>query len=138
MPRHYLQTHPWITFQLDLKRIDAMTWLLLGEALSKCDHIAGVPLLPEVADRLNRVYLTKGAHATTQIEGNTLSEEEVARRIDKDLKLPPSQQYLGQEIDNIVEAYNLIVQDVGAGKELKVTPERIARFNEIVLKDLPL
>src|SRR6266511_3298337 len=78
MPRRYEETHPWITFQLDLTELDHMTWLLLGEAISKCDHIAGVPLQPEVAALLNMVYLTKGIHATTQIEGNTLSEEQVA------------------------------------------------------------
>jgi Fic family protein len=138
MPRRYLETHPWITFQLDLTELDRMTWLLPGEAISKCDHIAGVPLQPEVAALLNMVYLTKGIHATTQIEGNTLSEEQVGRRINKELELPSSQEYLGQEIDNILEAYNTVDDDVTEGRQLEITPERVEWFNEIVLKDLPL
>jgi len=138
MPRRYEETHPWITFQLDLTELDHMTWLLLGEAISKCDHIAGVPLQPEVAALLNMVYLTKGIHATTQIEGNTLSEEQVGRRINKELELPSSQEYLGQEIDNILEAYNTVDDDVTEGRQLEITPERVEWFNEIVLKDLPL
>src|SRR6266511_2741650 len=138
MPRRYEDTHPWITFQLDLTELDHMTWLLLCDAISKCDHIAGVPLQPEVAALLNMVYLTKGIHATTQIEGNTLSEEQVGRRINKELELPSSQEYLGQEIDNILEAYNTVDDDVTEGRQLEITPERVEWFNEIVLKDLPL
>lgn len=137
MGQTYTETHPWITFNINLNDLDHVAWMLLGEAISKCEHISGVPLQPEVARRLNAVYLTKGVHATTHIEGNTLSEEEVHKRIDRDLKLPPSQEYLGQEVDNIVEGYNLIIRDVIEGRPLTLTPQRIKQFNEIVLKDLP-
>lgn len=88
MGRTYRGTHPWITFQLNLKDLDHVSWMLLGEAISKCEHISGVPLQPAVARKLNLVYLTKGVHATTQIEGNTLSEEEVHKRIEHELVLP--------------------------------------------------
>jgi len=138
MPRRYEGTHPWITFQLDLNELNSVAWLMLGEAISKCDHIAGVPLQPQVAKQLNMVYLTKGIHATTQIEGNTLSEDQVARRINKELDLPSSEEYLGQEIDNILQAYNTIIDDVTEGRQLEITRERVEWFNEIVLKDLPL
>lgn len=53
---------------------------MLGEAASKCEHIAGVPLRPSVAQELHRLYLAKGALATTAIEGNTLTENEVLQR----------------------------------------------------------
>ena len=93
-------THPWLRFMV---RLDAATappdlWMLLGEAASKCDHIAGVPLKPETADRLHKLYLAKGVRATTAIEGNSLSEEEVIGRLDGSLHLPPSKEYLGKEI----------------------------------------
>ncbi|MEU4088955.1 Fic family protein [Streptomyces aureus] len=110
--------------------------MLVGEAVSKLDHIAGVPLQPSVAAELNRIYMSKGAHATTQIEGNTLSEEQVRRRVDRDLELPPSQEYLGQEIDNVIEGYNLIIDDVLKRQPLNLTVERIQEFNKIVLKGL--
>ncbi|MFJ4339392.1 Fic family protein [Streptomyces sp. NPDC088915] len=116
--------------------MDAECWLLLGEAISKIDHIAGVPLQPDLADELSRIYLSKGAHATTQIEGNTLTEEQVRRRVDHDLDLPASQEYLGQEIDNVVSGYNLIVNDVVSQKIEPLTADRIRRFNELVLQGL--
>lgn len=96
------------------------------------------PLQPNVAAELNRIYLSKGAHATTQIEGNTLSEADVRKRVDHDLPLPPSQQYLGQEIDNVVNGYNRIVKEVVKQEPLTLTPQRITEFNKIVLEGLPI
>ena len=136
--RQYQRTHPWITFQLDLGRLSHKTWLLLGEAESKCQHVAGVPLRPAVAEKLHGIYLTKGIHGTTAIEGNTLSADEVHKRITEGLDLPPSRDYLGKEVDNILKAFNEIVNDVTARRPLHLTPERIARFNAQVLEGLEL
>src|SRR5215813_9917910 len=110
--RSYEQSHPWITFELRLTRLTHKTWLLLGEAESKCQHIAGVPLRPAVASRLHEIYLSKGVHGTTSIEGNTLSEDDVLRRVTGTRDLPPSLAYLGQEVDNIINACNDIIEDV--------------------------
>ncbi|MFD8437425.1 Fic family protein [Streptomyces microflavus] len=134
--RQYEESHPWITFLPKIEDIHYESWLLMGEALSKFDHLAGVPLQPRTAEELSRIFLSKGAHATTQIEGNTLSEEQVRRRVDHDLELPPSQEYLGQEIDNVVTGYNRIVDDVRERRPLALTVDRITEFNKIVLKDL--
>ena len=100
----YEQTHPWITFRLDLRQADWGLWLDLGEAASKCEHLAGAPLQPEVAQRLHEIFLAKGAAGTTAIEGNTLSEAQVLQHIRGELHLPPSQAYLQQEVENIVPA----------------------------------
>ena len=136
--QRYRKTHPWITFKADLTSFAYPTWLLMGEAESKCHHIAGVPLRPEIAEKLHEVYLSKGIHGTVSIEGNTLSEEEVLRRVAGDLKLPPSREYLGREIDNIVAACNVIVADVVAGRTLSLTKDRIEDFNRRILEGLPL
>jgi Fic family protein len=136
--RRYETTHPWITFRADLSYLSSVAWMLLGEARSKCEHIAGVPLRPEVAGELYKVYLSKGAYATTSIEGNTLSEEEVRRRLDGVLKLPRSQEYLGREVDNIVDACNQISRELQLDSPVELTPERIKQFNELVLRDLEL
>lgn len=137
MEREYESSHPWITFRFDPNKLSAIDWVHVGEALSKCDHIAGTPLTPATRDRLHRVYLAKGVAATTQIEGNSLSEEQVERRIEGDLKLPESQEYLGQEVDNIIEACERILRDLADGSDMSVTPGRVNYFNEIVLKGLP-
>lgn len=136
--RTYERTHPWINFTLDLRKLDHTIWLRLGEAVSKVEHIAGVPLNPEAAERLHAVYLAKGVLATTAIEGNTLTEDEVREHLAGRLNLPPSRQYLGREIDNIVSACNLIGNEVIQGNYGLITPEDIHEYNRLVLKDLPL
>ena len=136
--RKYEETHPWITFRVNTNEFDHVIWLLLGEAKSKCDHIVGSPLLPQVKDMLMNVFLVKGAQATTAIEGNTLSEEEVKKRIEGDLELPPSKEYLGQEIDNVVDVYNLIGSKMLDGDTAELSVEDIEEYNRLVLKDLPL
>ena len=123
--RTHEKTHPWITFRLDLNQANHKVWLLLGEAQSKTQHIAGVPLLPSVAKHLQQVYLAKGVQATTAIEGNTLSDEEVLQRVKGELELPLSKEYLGQEIDNIVDVYNLILNRIMTGESPDLSVESI-------------
>ena len=134
--RTYERTHPWITFNVDLTRADAMTWLGLGEIQSKSLHLAGVPMKPNDAEKLHLVYLAKGLMATTAIEGNTLSAEEVERRIKGDLKLPPSKEYLGREIDNVLNAANRVMRDVLAPDGGSVSFDEICRCNREVLQGL--
>lgn len=136
--RDYLESHPWITFTFHLDRLAPIDWINIGESWSKCDHIAGVPLQPAVAEELHHVYLAKGVHATTQIEGNTLSEDEVGQRVRGTLELPESQEYLGTEVDNILRACQLIAKDMATGQDMQLTPERIKHFNRMVLQGLPL
>ncbi|MEW6234829.1 MAG: Fic family protein [Candidatus Omnitrophota bacterium] len=135
----YLKTYPWLTFRLDLRQAKPRFWILLGEALSKCEHISGVPLRPATAKELHNVYLAKGIMATTAIEGNTLTESEVRARIEGALPLPPSKEYLGQEVDNILEACHEIASRLfSPGYSEKITIEQIKNYNRLVLKKLPL
>ena len=134
--RSYERTHPWLTFSIDLQRLKHTDWLALGEAASMSEHIAGVPLEPQAALDMNRLYLAKGALATTAIEGNTLSEDEARKLIDGALTLPSSRQYLGREIENIIGACNGLVVDLEAHGRIPLTVESIARMNRTVLRDL--
>jgi hypothetical protein len=126
--RTYEKTHPWITFKLDLRRAAPAFWMLLGEARSKCEHIANVPLRPATAEQLHLLYLAKGALATTAIEGNTLSEDEVVRHLEGKLRLPPSKEYLTREIDN--------EEPVSFGKLREVSPRVAAAYATKTAKTL--
>ena len=136
--RTYEETHPWIDFRLDLRRAPPELWMLLGEARSKIAHVAGSLLNPDVAREMHNVYLTKGVLATTAIEGNTLSEEEARRRVEGHLDLPPSREYLGREIDNIIAAYNQIKDELVAGAAPPMSRSTIENYNRLILKDLEL
>ncbi len=132
----YTATHPWISFSIDLRHAPYTLWMNLGEAASKCEHIAGVPLRPDVAQRLHEVYLAKGAQATTAIEGNTLTEEEVRQHIRGKLTLPPSKEYLKQEVDNIITACNAIGENLIRGGNATITVDLIRKMNLSVLRNL--
>lgn len=136
--RKYASTHAWITFRADLSGAGIELWLLLGEVMSKTAHIAGVPLLPETAQRLHRLYLAKGALATTAIEGNTLTEQQVLQHLEGKLKLPASQQYLAREVDNILAASNKIAAGILRGGDPSLSAELIREFNRLVLDGLDL
>lgn len=133
----YEETHTWIRFELDLRHANYTLWLQLGEAQAKCEQIVGVPLLPEVADYLHQVFLAKGALATTAIEGNTLSEEEALKVVQGESDLPPSKEYLGHEIENIVNACNMVADRVFAGNLTNLTLDWIRELNTQVLHGLP-
>ena len=77
------------------------------EARSKCEHLAGVPLKPAVAQRLYIVTLVKGAVGTTAIEGNTLTEDQVLGIIEGSYKAPPSRQYQEQEVRNVIDVRDI-------------------------------
>lgn len=132
----YLRTHPWLSFSVNLSAASPKLWIMLGECQSKCEHIARVPLRPDTARQLQRIYLAKGALATTAIEGNTLSEEEVLRHLEGKLELPPSRKYLSQEIDNIVEGCNRMLQEISEGSIPVLTPARMLELNRLVLRNL--
>lgn len=133
-----LHSHPWINFRLDLRGVPFKTWINLGECMSKCEHIAGTPLRPGVREELHYLYLAKGVQATTAIEGNTLTVEEVRQRIENKLTVPPSREYLAQEVDNIVTACNLIGRRVLDGEDPPLSRILMGEYNSIVLDKLPL
>lgn len=134
--RQYEKTHPWITFQVDLRDVPYSLWMKLGECASKIEHVSRVPLVHESAEDLYKVYLAKGVHATTAIEGNTLSEEDVLRYLDGELELPPSREYLGQEIDNIIKAINATIKGMREGSVEPLDVEWIKEVNRAVLDKL--
>jgi Fic family protein len=133
----HTETHPWITFQLDTRKIPHSVWMDLGAIRSKIEHVANAMLPGNVAERLSVLYLSKGVHGTTAIEGNTLSEEEVRKCIEGRLKLPPSQQYQAKEVKNVALACNEIASAILGGLGAELSVQQICLYNKMVLDDLP-
>jgi Fic family protein len=136
MKNGYLSSHPWINFLINLEQAPKTLWIRLGEISAMCNQIAGVPLRPYVARQLHRIYLAKGARATTAIEGNTLSEQDVLKQIEGTLEAPESKKYLVKEVDNIVQACNSIFEECVKTEKKEITPEFIKELNAKVLDGL--
>ena len=87
---------------------------------------------------LHRLYLAKGVHATTAIEGNTLSEKQVEQHIEGKLELPPSKKYLQVEIANILSGCEIICKQVFAGPPRPLNVETIKSYDRLLLQGLSL
>lgn len=119
-------------------------WLLsqstmyeLGECHAIITAIGNIPITPEQHKRLLNISLTKGAQATTAIEGNTLTEEEVDRIREGGTSLPPSKQYQEREVRNILTAFNQIFAEVAVeGKEELLTPDLLKNFHQVIGQSL--
>ena len=132
--RSYQESHPWITFSaVDVNDLDPKTWMLLGEARSKCEHLAGVPLRHDVARRLYEVAMVKGAQATTAIEGNTLTRDQVAGILAGTFRAPASREYQEREVRNVLEALTEIADQITAGDAPAITKDLICEFNRRLL-----
>jgi len=109
---------------------------LLGQCYAYIDFILNIPIRPDYHQKMLEVSLNKGALATTAIEGNTLTEEELAQIL-KGKDLAPSKKYQQQEVENILEAFNVILNELIRKKSPEiVSPELIRRFNKMVGKDM--
>lgn len=130
--------HNFISFDFKTETIDPSTWLAIGEAMSKSEHLAGVPLKPQAASLMSSVYLRRGVQATTAIEGNTLSDEEVQKIVDSgSAGVQESRQYLEQEVINVLAAVREIDADLQAGIRTDITAEHLCELNARVLRDIP-
>jgi Fic family protein len=109
---------------------------LLGQCYAYINSILNTPIMPDYRRQLLSVFLNKGALATTAIEGNTLSEKDLAQ-IQSGRDLEPSRKYQQQEVENILAAFNVILKELIREKSPAViSPELIRRFNEMVGRDI--
>lgn len=147
-PRKYLNTHPWLTFAHEniIPSLTQGTWLRLGECFSKCEHLLGAPISPGKAQEISQIYMRRGAWATAQIEGNTLTESQLDGLLDNTTQLPESQQYLEQEITNVLAALAKMEEDIAKKKsasddpneKFRITPAWIKEINAQLLEGLAL
>jgi hypothetical protein len=84
--------------------------IILGQCDAYVKAISNTPIMPAYYDELMHISLIKGAQATTAIEGNTLTDEEI-ERLQAGEKLPPSRAYQETEVRNILDAFNSLLQN---------------------------
>jgi Fic family protein len=129
------ERYPWLDFapERQLRADDPRLWMHLGEAKSKCEHLASTPLEPAVADQFHRVFLARGVQATTAIEGNTLELAEVEAAVEGTLRLPPSRLYLQREVQNVISLCNRFGK---VAEATAITPALLCEINAGILAEL--
>ncbi|MDE2904536.1 MAG: Fic family protein [Acidobacteriota bacterium] len=108
--------------------------------LGQCDavirSIRETPLSPERGAELLQVALIKGAQATTAIEGNTLTSEEV-QQVAAGASLSPSKAYQEREVRNVLDAMNRILGAVAErGAAPPVSPALVRDFHRQIGREL--
>ncbi len=130
-----MKEYPHILFQKNWN-LDEETIFMLGQCDAIVQAIASAPIKPAYREMLLSVSLRKGARATTAIEGNTLSEDEV-EKIAEGKNLPPSKEYLQIEVQNVLNALTMIGKEViREGKEVLLSLELIESFHAHIGKGL--
>ncbi len=118
-------------------RLSEATIYQLGQCEVLVNILARMPLSPKLKEHLKQVALVKGAQATTAIEGNTLTEEEIGKIVAGE-HLAASKAYQEQEVKNIIEAMNKIKNDVFAPVSPKlISPELLQRYHSMLGENLP-
>jgi len=116
--------------------LSSETTYKLGQCQALVDILSVMPLPISIKKELKQVAFVKGAQATTAIEGNTLTEEEI-KRIFENEHLSESKAYQEQEVRNVLDAMSQIAQDTVSQQQRKpVTPELLQYFHEMIGKGL--
>jgi len=127
--------YPHLLFQKQWK-LSNNSLLYLGQCEAYIKSINNTPILPHHYTQLMNVALMKGAQATTAIEGNTLSDEEV-KKIMNNQKLPPSKAYQEIEVKNILEAFNELLNEIlNSNVDNFITLDLLKSFHKKVGKEL--
>ena len=130
-----MDTHKHISFRREWS-IDIDCAYMLGECDAYVRALRDIPLKPQYREKLLRVSLIKGAQATSAIEGNTLSEEEI-QKIEEGWRLPPSKEYLEIEVRNILEAFNALLKELVLDGNSKIISSGLIRdFHMMIAKNL--
>ena len=130
------QEFPHISFRKDWN-ISSDTAYKLGECHAIIKSLVLLPVAKDMLRGLLDVALIKGAAATTAIEGNTLSEQEVKGILEGRSSVPPSRKYQETEVKNVIDALNGIFNDVvRLDRVSNITPDLICNFNQQIGKNL--
>ena len=132
--REYTVTHPWVDFDASVvQRMDARSWMRIGEAYALCTELSGTPLAPATAANLHEVALVRGVQATVAIEGNTLTVEQVEGIRSGTFTAPDSRAYQEREVRNVLDAFVRLDERVMSEREIRLSRDLVCDLNRWVL-----
>ena len=126
-------THDNIRFPPPEMKLIPRTWLLLGQIQATIFVFGNLPLHTEDAFLLNLLYLARGIHGTTAIEGNKLSQEEVFELVQGDE--PPAAGVSVQErqIINMLAAYLAVIADAAPITAPRFSIDLLNHYHQLVM-----
>ena len=128
--------HDIIRFPPPPVKLEARTWLLLGQAQAMIKALGALPMQPEDAYELHAASMAKGIHGTTAIEGNRLSEERVYWLSRGGAPLATEDYHHVRQIQNMVAAYDSVALDTIAAESCSFSIAVLNRYHQLVLDGL--
>jgi len=108
----------------------------LGQCVAIVECLASLPIEPKLQSDLRTVAFGRGAQATTAIEGNTLTDDELQKVLDG-IELPKSREYQGKEVGNAIAAMHFVWQKlIQDDSSDLVTPRLLLQLNKLIGQNL--
>lgn len=132
-----MDSHPWMTFRHCVRLTERIVHFG-GQCAAMLDELTSHPVRPKTAAKLRQVFLSKGVHGTTAIEGNTLTLEQIREIIEtQKVTTLPSRRQLQQEVLNLVDAYQYVQRVVEENDvRLLLSAEAISQIHRRVAQGL--
>lgn len=134
MARKYEESHGFLDFNTVKLKDHPECYLLLGQAYELVKQIGSAPLPPVVAKEIAQMYLVKGVQATNAIEGNPLTEIEVAAVLRGESKSGKSLEYRDEEQINVAKLVERIEEKVYDGTLENLSIELIKEYNKLIIE----
>jgi Fic family protein len=90
--------------------------------------VQDIPIVPNIFSKIEDELIKKSIFGTAAIEGNPLTEEEVAKVLD-DKNIDDKHRKAKRQIDNLKKAYSFI-------KQCSINPQKPFKLNEGFIKDI--
>lgn len=131
------RTYPGLGYSLGVRKVAANCGWLLGRVCARVEQVRRSILPPAVADVLRADVRIRGISALATLAGNTLGEASLRQLLTDQLEVPPSREYLRQELVNQVAAEEALGDERGQDASPLATSELLAR-HAALLRDLQL
>lgn len=107
---------------------------LLVEARILYETVADIPILPDIAARLEEDLIRKSIFGTAAIEGNPLTEEEVKKTLSQE-EMKGKIEKAEKQIRNLKDAYEIIRKTTPSGKPITLEEAFVKNLHKIITKD---
>ncbi len=120
-------------FSHDYDESEISSLLVVAHVLN--ETIIDLPILPELADRLDPDLMYSSISGTAAIEGNPITSDD-ARKISQGQNLNEYTQKHKQEILNLIEAYRFLNDHGAADKPVILSEDFIKKLHYTITKDV--
>lgn len=130
-----IQTKASGPFTFSCKYDENLISKLLLEASLLHNVVRELPILPNILSDLNKEIIRKSIHSTAAIEGNPLTEEEVAETLDKkDAEQLSTKNE--REILNLQIAYDMVRNEIDENTPVILTEDLVRKSHRLITKGL--